>query len=76
MWFNVVLIAQALDQSMAGQRPLAWPWLALGLALVGSFAWPWLALGLVLGWPFAWNLTGSWLAPTSGHNFIDVWTPT
>ena len=40
--------------------PLAWPWLALGLALGWPLAWPWLALGLALGpalaglaWPLA-----------------------
>merc|ERR1712015_358590 len=42
--------------------PLAWPWLALGLALgwplAGPWpgpgwplAWPWLALGRAFGWP-------------------------
>ena len=31
--------------------PLAWPWLALGLALAGPWPGPWLALGLALGWP-------------------------
>ena len=38
--------------------PLAWPWLALGLALAGPWPGPWLALGLALGWPLAWP----WLA--------------
>ena len=58
--------------------PLAWPWLALGLALAGPWpgpwlalglavgwplAWPWLALGLALGWPLAWPLAGPWAGP-------------
>ena len=55
--------------------PLAWPWLALGLAFGWPLAWllagpwpgPWLALGLALGWPLAWPLAGPWLA--LGLNF-------
>ena len=35
--------------------PLAWPWLALGLALAGP--WP------GQGWPLAWPLAGPWPGP-------------
>ena len=50
--------------------PLAWPWLALGLALAGpglALGWPlagpgpWLALGWP--WPLAWPLAGPWPGP-------------
>ena len=32
--------------------PLVWPWLALGLALLGPWTSPWLALGLTLAGPW------------------------
>ena len=35
--------------------PLAWPWLALGLALAGPWPGP--------GWPLAWPLAGPWPGP-------------
>ena len=41
--------------------PLAWPWLALGLAL----SWPWLALGLAMAGPWP----GPWLARFSSSQF-------
>ena len=44
--------------------PLAWPWLALGLALGWPLAWPWLALGLALAGPWP----GPWLALGPGSN--------
>ena len=49
--------------------PLAWPWLALGLALAGPWPGPWLALGLALGWPLA---PGPWLALGRKTNFLIV----
>ena len=44
-------LAWCLAVPRGASRPLAWPWLALGLALGWPLAWPWLALGLALGWP-------------------------
>ena len=41
--------------------PLAWPWLALGLALAGPWPGP--------GWPLAWPLAGLVQTSSSSNQF-------
>ena len=49
---------EAMRRRMA-TKFLAGPWPGPGWPL----AWPWLALGLALGWPLAWPLAGPWPGP-------------
>ena len=53
-------LAWCLAVPRGASRPLAWPWLTLGLALGLAL---WLAVGLALGWPLAWPLVGPWPGP-------------
>ena len=45
------MLIRGWTRSMMHGCPLAWPQLALGLDLAGTWPGPWLALGLALGWP-------------------------
>ena len=49
-------LAWCLAVPRGASRPLAWPWLALGLAMACPWPGPWLSLGLDLAgpWPGPW----------------------
>ena len=52
-WLALGLIFVASAEALA-TKSLAGPWPGPGWPL----AWPWLALGVALGWPLAWPLAG------------------